>query len=188
MKKILVFDTETTGLNPKVNEIAQIAWQVYSQEGDLQLEQNFYLDCQIGDSFIYHGISQNIINEFAIPHKEVFKYFFDSVKDVDMIVCHNYHYDSSMLKGTIEKRNLVKFALDLTNFLAKKHTCTMLSTTDFCKLPNPRFKTNYKFPKLEELHRILFKTEFEGAHNALCDVIATAKCYFALLQKGVITL
>ena len=41
-------------------------------------------------------------------------------------------------------------------------------------------------PKLSELHRILFGTGFEDAHNALADVEATAKCFWKLKELGII--
>jgi len=43
-----------------------------------------------------------------------------------------------------------------------------------------------KFPTLEELHTVLFGENFQGAHDALADVRATAKCFFELLRRNVI--
>ena len=60
----------------------------------------------------------------------------------------------------------------------------MATTTEFCQLPG-RYK-NYKWPKLEELHRILFKEEFDGAHDAMGDVKAMVRCFFELDRLGVI--
>ena len=38
---ILIFDTETTGLNPYKDDIKQLAWQVYCVDGSLKKECNF---------------------------------------------------------------------------------------------------------------------------------------------------
>jgi DNA polymerase-3 subunit epsilon len=61
--------------------------------------------------------------------------------------------------------------------------CTMMKSTSFCKLPAKR---GYKWPKLDELHQTLFGCDFEGAHDAGSDVLATVKCFFELVRLGVI--
>jgi hypothetical protein len=61
----------------------------------------------------------------------------------------------------------------------------MRATIQFCALPFPSGRKGCKFPKLEELHRILFNEEFAGAHDAMADVSATARCYFELVNRGI---
>jgi hypothetical protein len=53
----------------------------------------------------------------------------------------------------------------------------MESSVDYCKIES---KYGYKWPKLSELHIKLFGEDFEGAHNALADIEATAKCFWKL--------
>jgi DNA polymerase-3 subunit epsilon len=65
----------------------------------------------------------------------------------------------------------------------KKRICTMRETTDLLALPGAY---GNKFPKLIELHKFLFGNEFEGAHNALTDISATAKCFWELKERGLI--
>ncbi len=55
----------------------------------------------------------------------------------------------------------------------------MIQGTDILKIPS-RKGSGYKWPKLEELHNFLFKEGFDGAHDALNDVMATSKCYFEM--------
>lgn len=64
----------------------------------------------------------------------------------------------------------------------------MMSSTNFCKLPNPSGRKGYKWPKLTELYNVLFEEEMEDAHDAMGDVTALAKCFFALKDKGIIQL
>jgi hypothetical protein len=59
----------------------------------------------------------------------------------------------------------------------------MISTVDLCKIDGPY---GYKWPKLEELHRFLFKHDFDGAHDALADIQATAKCFWELANRNII--
>ena len=44
----------------------------------------------------------------------------------------------------------------------------------------------YKYPKLNELYCKLFHRNFENAHNAFSDVLATIECFKELKKKGVI--
>ncbi len=71
-------------------------------------------------------------------------------------------------------------------FLSRNHNrfyCTMRSTTEVTKIGyNPKYKS-YKWPKLEELHRVLFGEQVMGAHNAMVDVRATLRCFFELKDK-----
>jgi DNA polymerase III epsilon subunit-like protein len=64
--------------------------------------------------------------------------------------------------------------------------CTMLSSVDFCQLPG-RYGS-FKWPQLQELHKILFGKEFDSAHDALADVVACGDCLFELIKRDVITL
>jgi DNA polymerase III epsilon subunit-like protein len=43
----------------------------------------------------------------------------------------------------------------------------------------------YKWPKLAELHQVLFGEPFAGAHGALADARACMRCYFRLTELGV---
>ena len=65
--------------------------------------------------------------------------------------------------------------------------CTMKSkeVIKHCKIPN-KWRPGYKWPRLEELHAVLFGEGFEGAHDALADVRACSRCFFALKQQGII--
>lgn len=41
----------------------------------------------------------------------------------------------------------------------------------------------YKYPKLNELYYKLFHRNFENAHNAFSDVLATIECFKELKKK-----
>ena len=65
----------------------------------------------------------------------------------------------------------------------KKSYCTMQSSIDFCKIPG---KYGYKYPKLQELYKKLFGSEFENAHDAMSDIEATEKCFWELRKRKLI--
>jgi len=195
--KYLVADCETTGLVPKgFNNylkyydkfpfIVQLSYMVCNDNGD-ELDKGDYIikpdDYRIpkGASDI-HGITTEIASEKGIPIKKAFKPFFFAAKDCDKLIGHNLYFDFSIIKANILKLGL---SLDLINPILNKdkRVDTMRSTTNYCKLPG---MYGYKFPKLEELYKILFGKEMEGAHNAMQDVIATKECYFELLRRKIL--
>jgi DNA polymerase-3 subunit epsilon len=59
----------------------------------------------------------------------------------------------------------------------------MQKSTDYCKLPG---RYGYKWPTLSELHITLFGKDFEDAHNAMGDVIATENCFWKLRDLGIV--
>ena len=63
-----------------------------------------------------------------------------------------------------------------------------MSTIKFVEAKYPSGRAGFKFPKLVELHEKLFGTGIEDAHTALGDVKTTARCFFALLERGLIDL
>jgi hypothetical protein len=69
------------------------------------------------------------------------------------------------------------------NVASKDKVCTMQSTTNFCAIKGAY---GYKWPKLSELHRILFGHDFSEAHDASVDIKATARCFWELKARKLI--
>lgn len=189
--RILFFDTETTGL-PKdwkapVEQLdnwprlVQIAWQVYNQEGDL-LEEHEYIIKPVGfiipsEASVVHKITTEKALKKGVDLLTILKVFSSSVKSCGLLVAHNYSYDYNIMGSELLRNGLEN---TLKN---KEHICTMNASTDFCKISGPY---GYKWPKLEELYDILFNETF-NAHNALDDIRATARCFWELSKKNIIS-
>jgi DNA polymerase-3 subunit epsilon len=189
---ILFFDTETTGL-PKnwkapVTDLdnwprlVQLAYLVYDFDGNLIHSCNEIIKPNgftiPTESSKVHGITTDIANQRGSNIAEVFELFSIHLRRAKVIVAHNMAYDEKIIGS-----ELIRLGLD--NILdSKEKICTMISTVDLCKIDGPY---GYKWPKLEELHRFLFNHDFEGAHDALADIQATAKCFWELTQKGYFT-
>jgi len=97
-----------------------------------------------------------------------------------LYVGHNVSFDRPIVLHEYERIPLRENLSSLPAF------CTMKGTTYICRLPR-RLGRGYKWPTLQELHRHLFGQSHASAHDAESDVRATAKCYFALLKRGLIT-
>lgn len=190
---ILFFDTETTGLPknwkaPVTNlnnwpRLVQLAYLVYDFDGNLIHSCNeivkpngFTIPI---DASNLHGITTDIANQRGSKIEDIFELFHIHLKRAKVIVAHNMAYDEKIIGS-----ELIRLGLD--NILdIKEKICTMESSIDLCKLEGPY---GFKWPKLEELHRFLFKYDFEGAHDAMADIQATAKCFWELKNLNLISL
>ena len=94
------------------------------------------------------------------------------------LIAHNMQFDEKILGAEFLRMG----CLNRLDGKAKK--CTMQASTDYCKIPGPY---GNKWPKLEELHKKLFRENFDNAHSALADVRACSRCYFELRRIGVMT-
>ena len=190
----LIFDTETTGLpkrdNAPISEvdnwprIVQIAWQMHDESGDLMDHQNVLIKPD-GFEIPYsaekvHGISTEKAQKQGVSLEEGLLRFNKSVDLAGYLIGHNIRFDINALGAEFIRSGVA------TDFLEKKQVCTMWSSTDHLKLPGGR-GGKFKPPKLMELYEYLFDDQFQQAHNAAADVEATARCFFELLRRKIIT-
>jgi DNA polymerase-3 subunit epsilon len=186
----LFFDTETTGLpinwKAPITDInnwprlVQLAYLIYDQNGNQIAEKNFIIKPQgfnipLEASRI-HKISTARAHEEGIDLQEALDDFQNAINQAEFLVAHNMSFDEKIIRTEFLRNAMID------NIAAKKKICTMESTTNFCAIKG---HYGYKWPKLSELHYKLFQTDFEEAHNATFDILATAKCFWELrrLQK-----
>ncbi len=189
----LFFDTETNGLpkagvwpritqlaflttDPRGNELTKFS-QVISPGVDRAGKPIWTVPKE--EFFIENNISTERCLKEGIPLHIALRTFQNTLKTIDHKVAHNISFDNNVIINEM-KRIQMETAL----FQYKKGFCTMHSTTQYCKLPGKYGK--YKWPKLIELHNILFACDFEGAHDAFDDVRALKKCFFELKRIGII--
>ena len=189
----LFFDTETTGLPKDYNasfkdvdnwpRIIQLAWAVFNSEGKcfkksetLILPDGWVIPNE--DFWIYNGLTQDESLKNGKPIKGALEQFIIEVDDNTHLIAHNMKFDLNIVAAEM-------FRLGIKSSGKINKICTMQSTIDLLKLPG---KYGFKYPKLEELHNHLFNEGFDGAHDALNDVMATAKCFFELKKRNQITI
>jgi DNA polymerase-3 subunit alpha len=190
----LIFDTETTGLpvrdNAPVNEVdnwprvVQVAWQLRDRTGGLIEHRNLLIRPE-GFEIPYaaekvHGISTEKALKHGVSLREALELFNGSVEQADVLVGHHVRFDINALGAEFIRSGIA------TSFLEKKQVCTMHSTTDELKIAGGR-GGKFKPPRLMELYEFLFGEKFGEAHNAAADVEATARCFFELLRRKIIT-
>lgn len=191
---ILFFDTETTGIPRDFKapytdvenwpRIVQIGFAVYDERGEELNAWEYYIKPNgyeiPADATAVHGITQATAMEKGAKGWWVLGIFEEEAKGADLVVGHNIQYDVSVI-GAEFVRLSQKSPLE-----GKKMLCTMRAGTAYCNIPGKWGKP--KWPKLDELYWTLFRTHVEGAtqHTALADCRATARCYFAMKEKGIV--
>lgn len=188
---ILIFDTETTGLIPKMTilqqeslpkypHVVQFSYVIYDTETKeiiKTVDKIIRLDSTIDISQVcvkLHGISREISTEKGTDISPVIQEFFDDVLGSDLLVAHNYTFDWKMIQV-----ECMRNTIDIPDIPSDKIYCTMVETTAFCKIPSQYKKKNdeYKWPTLFELYVKLFNELPENLHNSLYDVHATLRCF-----------
>jgi DNA polymerase-3 subunit epsilon len=188
--KTLFFDTETSGL-PNMKEtykhpdqpwIVQLAL-ILADETKLYHRMSFLVHSEGREihpkAQAVHGISTD---DCEVGLREILaaKLFEQIACDAEQLVCHNVKFDRLLILSMLHRQGLDLFCEWL---LALPSYCTMECSTEYCKLPPHRWGS-YKWPKLTELHKILFDHDFSGAHDALADVEATRRCYLKMKEMG----
>ena len=192
MKKVIVFDTETTGLptdwslanfrHENWPHIVQLCWVAIA------------IDEEHSKAFIggtsggivkpriaipenletLHGISTaKALQDGRYPEDICREFIFDTI-GVQGIVAHNADFDRNVVRAELERQFDVGKSQQAGYFSIHWGNLQFYCTMKQAKMPNG------KWPKLAELYRWLFNEDFEGAHTAQADVVATAKCYVKL--------
>lgn len=184
--KVLVFDTETTGLLPKKNApeedypyIVQMSWMTFEIHPDptqlfnIQLE-DYYVNppIPITNAFI-HGVTNEIAEAKGTPLTDVLNHFKKDLEHCEVCVAHNAQFDINVLEMELKRNDIV--------IMFPTIVCTMQETIEYCAIQIPsKFKKGefyMKFPKLLELHEKLFKESPQNIHNSKVDVLACARCF-----------
>jgi DNA polymerase-3 subunit alpha len=195
----LVFDTETTGLPPRKKSvhsdyllwprIVQIAWGIYDGECITATSHIIKPDGYIipDEVIAIHGITNEIAQSEGTPIKSALDEFYAALRDVDTLVAHNIEFDIDCILAESYRiaQKIPTYHTKINSLKDKPRICTKLSSTNYCKIPN-KFKSGYKWPRLDELYQKLFDCSFDNAHTADADVEATNKCYIELVKRGVI--
>lgn len=194
---ILFFDTETTGMikdwtrqidgSDNFPNIVQFGWALFTDDGKLIVKASNIIKPNgwviEPEAEAVHGISLEKAELEGISIADSMKPFIAMHKWCNLAVAHNHNFDSKIVRAELIRLNS-KYTRE--DFKARPKFCTMMATTKFCKLKKANGRGGFKWPKLKELHQVLFGEEFEDQHDALGDVMATARCFFELLDRGVI--
>jgi DNA helicase-2/ATP-dependent DNA helicase PcrA len=163
---MVVFDTETTGLDTATDDIIQIA-AVKIKNGRTESVFEVYIktDKDISLSEAVHNISKEYLNKNGLSAREGLEQFMTFCGENCVLVAHNIRYDYNILNS-----NLSRYCnRQLTDWCSRSFDSILIT-----KLLYPDF-TSYKLKNLIERLNI----KGVNSHNALDDVKATV----ALIDK-----
>lgn len=191
--KLLIFDTETTGIKP--GHICQLSYILIDASSKPQktIGKNFFItvdEMEPGAEAV-HGFSVEKLYELSEGKyfEDVLEEFEEDFRDADFVIGHNVNFDIKFLKHELEGMGI---------YYDPKHTfCTMQYYKDICNILKPNGLA--KNPKLEEVVRFLNITDkqiaeksnelFQGSgnyHDARFDTTATYLLIIEGLKKGYI--
>lgn len=185
----LFFDTETTGKTdfraphtdlhqPDCVQLAAVLTDEHGRELDafetLVKPNGWTIGPEV---FAIHGISTADCEREGMPLADVLARFFGMMEQARFLIAHNLPFDELVLR-TAAFRAEMPWPAE-----RKGRICTMDKATPVCRIPG---RYGFKWPKLQEAHQKLCGSAFEDAHDAMADVQACRRVFFALLKSRVI--
>ncbi len=192
---LLFFDTETTGLPdfrapsdaPQQPHLIQLACLLCDEAGnDIERWQTI-VKPKAGarmapEAFNAHGISLERAHDEGIDAAVAVDAMMDMAGRATALLGHNVSFDVRIMRITTTRTHGFKWEPRVPT------ECTMKLATRIVNLPpTPKMiATGFNKPKnpnLGECVRFFFNEELEGAHDALVDVDACKRVYFAIQQR-----
>jgi DNA polymerase-3 subunit epsilon len=184
--KILIFDTETGGLDAYNSDILQLSYQImdYGTQRTIKSVDKFFPWPEDKSRVSPGAIQVNGLTEEYLSTKELsdryeaLDEFYDDMEDCELVVAHNGDFDKRFIIATAEREGLYR------SESWKPMIDTMKTTTNLCCLPPHPGRTGYKWPKLIELAEFLnVPTDDINLHDSSADVELTKRCFVCLLEK-----
>ncbi len=189
-QRVLVCDTETTGFpskskaltDPSQPHIVQLAALQYNPSTS-RIEQSMCLVTRPDGWEIkpeltaIHGISQAYAVANGQAESDVIKTFLQLWMGDDTplrVIGHNISFDIDIIAIAVARF----FPQVLADWQATASFCTQRESKELVQAKNKN--GGLKLPKLGEAYKHFFNEEFEGAHSANADTIATLRLYLAL--------
>jgi len=192
--KVLVVDTETSGLPEKGNPsifsetekwpfIIQLSFILYDTE------KNKMITCQdhiiklpdhihiTSESEKIHGITRSISQRKGVSMSLALSDFYVVFLSADIVIGHNISFDKRMIMvETVRNKEFKEYN---KSWVKKREYCTMKNSVDVCRIEvvNKRGEKYFKYPTLTQLHQYLFKSIPNGTHDAMADVLICLRCY-----------
>lgn len=176
-QRFVVFDTETTGLNPEKDKILSIG-AISVQNGEINFSDSieiFVKSEKTGtpNSIVIHEILHNELSE-AYSDIEGLKYFLEFVGN-DILVAHHSNFDVAMVSKTLQKH----FGIPLLN--VHLDTASMYKRLEIKSLTYQEIVgKNLSLDTLCQRYQIQNKKR----HNAAGDALATAEIFQRLFFKA----
>ncbi len=171
---LVVYDTETTGLDLEKDEIVQISAIKINANGDVLDTLDIFVEPSIdisADAYKTHGFDLEYLRaNGAVTPKEALEEFSSFVKSCTLVGHNNLAYDKPLVQRQLRENALPPLAI-----LAEYDTLVLAKQF---------------YPQLEDYKLSTLCARFEVvnscAHNALGDIEATGKCLAKIIKDSVL--
>lgn len=200
----LFYDTETTGFpdyhrpsdaahQPHIVQLTALLTDYYGAKLsslDVLIRPDGWTIDETGDAFKSNGITNALATAGGMPEFEAVALFMRLIDCADLRIAHNDAFDARIIRIALKRMGRTDAMAawkDMDKF------CTMHGSTKHAKMPpTPKMlaanRKHFKNPSLGESYQHFFGEELKNAHNAMFDVMACKRVYFAILEaegKGV---
>ncbi len=189
--RILIFDTETSGLNPQWNVILQLSYQIVDSDSwTTRKSVNHYFAWPENkarvtqEAIAVNGLTEEVLGSKQLSIRKTALEEFVADKDsCDLLVAHNLEFDKKFILEACREEG-VKYA----NSGWSKSYDTMKRMTNYCQIPKD-WGSGYKWPKLTELADCLGIDYSQIAlHDSSGDVELTKLCFKKIVSEGLCNL
>lgn len=206
--KVLLFDTETTGLIDKNIELNYGNLDKFPhtvQLSYIMIDADSYKVIKIYNNIIkvnnnvmiseesskIHGITNYISAMEGVSIKSALFELLTDIQVADLIVCHNIEFDLTIVNIEVMRliinirtgenmRDMLKKGINSILNIKNKY-CTMKESIELCNIERENKRGKYlKYPTLSELHNKLFGVIPKNLHNSLNDVLISLRCFLKL--------
>ena len=194
--KVLVFDTETTGLPPKAHHarikpegwymkhprIIQLSYTVYDIETGkiIRTEDDIVKladDVEISEGSIEkHGITRERSQNEGHPIVAILHKFREALHDVDIYAGHNIYFDIDMIASEFHRNGIINPFSELRPTVHPLCTMRKGKYSTKIKMIDRNGETYIKSPTLQELYEHTYPTHSindEKLHDSMNDVWLT---------------
>lgn len=192
MKKIVFYDTETTGLpvwkepsggenQPHLVQLSAVQCNADTREVLQRIDLIVYQEDGWGmspEALETHGISVEKSQQVGVPESIAISLLLNLSAGA-VRVAHNRTFDQRIIRIGLKRYDFPENVID-TWADKETHQCTMLAAKPIMKLL-PRNKYGYKSPKLEEAYKFFCGRELgDKAHSSIHDTNACMAIYWAM--------
>ncbi|MHA8070054.1 3'-5' exonuclease [Aquirufa ecclesiirivi] len=194
-KYTLVIDTETNGLPVEYNsypypEPVQISWAVYDSNDEIVQFRDYIVapsNYSISEkSTQIHGISDDYARMNGYEIYDILLELDLVIKNCTLIIGHNLDFDLKVIESAafpfanyFPKNYLSELGETFFGRYNFEYICTMKNSMNYLNSINI-----YKYPKLSELYKLLFKETPIGLHNSAVDIQLTFDIYIRMRKQN----
>lgn len=150
---------------------------MYNKDGSFISASNYAISEDENSNLISEA---DYVPKRILPIHLILDQFLDSLSQCNVIVGHNIEYDVQVILC-----ELFRYGKSTDNLSSIRQFCTMKNTVKICGFDT---KNGDRYPKLQELYSKLFHQPFDNAHDAYCDIKATADCYWRIFNDELLNI